>query len=112
MKREDLALILNRVRSKFGHVGIKESLFSISLSGLEFFFVQNVQKRTFKTTLYFNLKLFLFFQVRQFSFRYVEIIVARYKSTYEEKENWLKLIYSEKATKFCEISTVDLTVTT
>ena len=25
---------------------------------------------------------------------------------------YLKLIYSEKATKFCEISTVDLTVTT
>ena len=28
---------------------------------------------------------------------------------YKNRQNWLKLIYSEKATKFCEISTVDLT---
>ena len=28
------------------------------------------------------------------------------------KEHFLKFIYSEKATKFCEISTVDLTITT
>ena len=31
---------------------------------------------------------------------------------YIEKKLTLKFIYSEKATKFCEISTVDLTITT
>ena len=29
-----------------------------------------------------------------------------------EKSKLIKFVYSEKATKFCEISTVDLTVTT
>ena len=34
------------------------------------------------------------------------------KSLQKYKGDMLNLIYSEKATKFCEISTVDLTVTT
>ena len=42
---------------------------------------------------------------------------AKYLSLKEKEKSFLrhmyvKFIYSEKATKFCEISTVDLTVTT
>ena len=36
-------------------------------------------------------------------FEYVEIVF---------KKRVIKLIYSEKATKFCKISTLDLTITT
>ena len=43
----------------------------------------------------------------------VRTIVRNLLPIHHFKKNvYLKFIYSEKATKFCEISTVDLTVTT
>ena len=37
------------------------------------------------------------------------VAFTEYMNYNNDESKWLKLIYSEKATKFCEISTVDFT---
>ena len=46
------------------------------------------------------------------SYLHQEILIIRHYNNNNDGLKKVKFIYSEKATKFCEISTVDLTVTT